>query len=288
MKTENVVPLSDRRGQKPAPDADDDPVTSAATLAALEIEDIRERFPSDTRHSFRTPLTIIDSAARRLVRQAGRMSEDEIVQKATMIRSTVGGMVELLERLISHSELTSTKPVAVQEVLFVDLITALCNEYEAADPEASIEVFDAGAPAITVTDPKLVELILDKLMSIGASAVQKHGRGEVTWWEDEGTLVISLKAIHKANGTSAAQSLTRKLEGAFDAKGHVLDQGMDFRLTRLIVEMHRGEIDYEVESDRVVLELRLPVSHQSDGTRCLLRAGHPKKNPIRTAEGGQI
>jgi two-component system OmpR family sensor kinase len=66
---------------------------------------MQRNFVSMASHEFRTPMTIIDGHARRLVKMKDSMSPAEIGERAGKVRSAVLRMTQLIENLLNSSRL---------------------------------------------------------------------------------------------------------------------------------------------------------------------------------------
>jgi len=61
---------------------------------------LQRNFVSMASHEFRTPITIIDAHAQRLITMKDRLSADDLAERARKIRSAVRRMTHLIENLI--------------------------------------------------------------------------------------------------------------------------------------------------------------------------------------------
>ena len=143
-------------------------VNLAARLASEELKDLKERLSTVTRHSFRTPLTVIDGTARRLGRHAGRITPEEVRLRTETIRSTVEKMVALVEHSI---ELTTLAACVVDgppaTLLLADVVSQLIDEHQFENSDLKLVAWMNECPDLLVTDRRMIELILDKLVHAG-------------------------------------------------------------------------------------------------------------------------
>jgi two-component system, OmpR family, sensor kinase len=71
--------------------------------AEQRLTEMQRNFVSMASHEFRTPLTIIDGNARRLVKLSERAAGAEIVQRAGRIRAAVLRVTHLMDNLLNTS-----------------------------------------------------------------------------------------------------------------------------------------------------------------------------------------
>src|SRR3546814_6388084 len=70
---------------------------------------LHSEFVSMVSHEFRTPVAIIDGAAQRIHRRAGKDPPEELRQRATKIRSAVIRMIQLIDSTLSVSRMAAGK-----------------------------------------------------------------------------------------------------------------------------------------------------------------------------------
>ena len=73
--------------------------------AEQRLTEMQRNFVSMASHEFRTPLTIIDGNARRLIKSSERTPGAEIVQRAGRIRAAVLRVTHLMDNLLNTSRL---------------------------------------------------------------------------------------------------------------------------------------------------------------------------------------
>ena len=243
------------------------PILDAAELAAEELRTLRERLSCDTRHSFRTPLTVIDGTARRLERNAASMSPDEIRVRVHTIRETVEKMVQIVERSIEMSELASCVQVNSHSAIALkDVVQKLTSEYKQTNPAVGFIVSCQDCDNLITSDQRLVELLLDKLLSIGVDIARECGRIEFVTWSDGAFANLSLKAILDSRSPKSIDELSETLDETQE-RLTLLCKGMEVKLIRLIVEQNGGELEIVTEPNLVEFDLSLPISVDAEGRK---------------------
>ena len=154
-------------------------------IASQELQELRERLSELTRHSLRTPLTVIDGNARRLERFAGQVSAEEVKARTEIIRATVDKMVELVEHSIELTQMAACiKPDPVMNVMLHELVEGITREHQAVRPDINLVAWLTECPDLVVGDRRLVELILDKLLTIGGDLITNRGRLDLVMWSE--------------------------------------------------------------------------------------------------------
>lgn len=120
-------------------------------------------FLSVTSHDFRTPLTIIDGAARRIRRMAG--SDSAIAERADAICATARRMAQAVDRTLGWSSIAEGKVAFQPELLDIGpLLEKAVASQRALHPERAF-VIDLGDVPPLMLDAGLVERSLDNLLS---------------------------------------------------------------------------------------------------------------------------
>lgn len=236
-------------------------IVSGSEEAILELKDLKERLSTITRHSFRTPLTVIDGTARRLSRNAGSISPEEVRQRTETIRLTVDKMVELVEHTIELTQMAScVREAPAATFALADIISQILEEHEFEHPNTSIVAWMNECPDLLVSDRRLIELILDKLVGLGVGLVTDKGRLDLISWKEGDFAVLSLKAIFEASALVDVHNLSGRLEADSEARSTGLESGLNLKIIRLLLEQHGGELDIVDGDDRIEFEIRLPIS----------------------------
>lgn len=257
-----------------------------ADNAIQELKELKERLSTVTRHSFRTPLTVIDGTARRLGRHADRVSPDEVRQRTETIRMTVEKMVELVEHTIELTQLAGcVRDVPGARPSLPDVISQIVEEYEFENPNTNVVAWMNECPDLLVTDRRLIELILDKLIGLGISLVTDKGRLDLISWMEGDFAVLSLKAIFEARALVDVRDLSSRLEADAGSRATNIEQGLNLKLIRLLLEQHGGELDIEDGDDRIEFEIRLPIDDGSSFPSGPLSRPetHPDPYPVQGA-----
>lgn len=241
------------------------PILDAAKQAADELKELRDKLSSDTRHSFRTRLTVIDGTARRLERHAEKMSPEEVRDRVHTIRSSVERMVDIVERSIEMAELASCvkdNPPATSSL--ADVVDRLVQEHRNGDEDLSLISWMEDCDHLHVADRRLTELVLDKLLTLGEGIVKSCGRLDFVCWSDGQNANFSLKAVFEVRPPTDVNELSERFDEDRASRLSMLCEGMELKLIRLLVEQHCGEMDLELDADFVEFDIQLPIGIPDD------------------------
>ena len=126
----------------------------------------QQNFVSMTSHEFRTPLTIIDSHAQRLIRMKDRLEPEQLAVRARGIRGAVTRMTNLMDSLFNTSRVFDGD-VRLQraQVDLVLLSRQACQMHRELAPNAQLRE-SYGEPVIEITgDPRLLFQMISNLLS---------------------------------------------------------------------------------------------------------------------------
>ena len=78
-------------------------------LKERELNALQREFVAMVSHEFRTPMTIIDAAAQRVLRRLDRLEPEEVERRMQTIRGSVSRMTELVDSTLSASRIEAGK-----------------------------------------------------------------------------------------------------------------------------------------------------------------------------------
>lgn len=134
-----------------------------ALVREKAIVETQRLFMSVTSHDFRTPLTIIEGAARRIGRMAG--SDSAIADRATAIRATAKRMAQAIDRTLGWASIAEGKVALHPELMDIGpLLQKTVANQRTLHPDRPF-VTDIGELPLLMLDAGLVERSLDNLLS---------------------------------------------------------------------------------------------------------------------------
>ncbi len=213
---------------------------------------LQRNFVSMASHEFRTPMTIIDGHARRLIKLKDSISRAEIGERAGKVRSAVLRMTHLIDNLLGSSRLIDGggggQYFYPAEMDMAALLQEVCQLHREMVPGAQIAERIAAMPMRMIGDPKLLFQVFSNLLS---NAIKYSPDGGVIAVDaalaaDEVVVAIADRGI----GIPAAD-LDRLFE-RYHRGGNVsgiVGTGVGLYLVKMVVDMHGGAVTVESKVD---------------------------------------
>lgn len=240
-------------------------IEQAATLEeALENEQRltaqQRNFVSMTSHEFRTPLTIIDGHAQRLIKLSERLDPAEIADRGARIRSAVQRMTNIMDSLLGATRLLDGQAVFhPTELEPAALLRDACQTHREANRGVNISEHFEDLPATIHGDPKLLFHAFSNLIS---NAIKYSAPGspiEVDAHEELGQLVVQIRDHGIGIPAKDRQRLFQRYFRGGNATG-IAGTGVGLHLVAMIVSLHQGEVFAEsLEGVGSTFFVRLPV-----------------------------
>lgn len=209
-----------------------------------ELSEMKTRFVSMVSHEFRTPLTVIRSAAQMLNKFKKNLSEEEQEDYIIRIVKTVDTLTDLIENVLFIGKQTaqteSPSPTKLDLVVFTE---NLINEFKMTllKPR-NISFTTIGYSNSLITNEKLLRLILMNLISNAAKYSAADTPIEIKLYlnNDNFTYII------KDNGIGIPDEEQQKIFNLFyraDNVGKVAGTGIGLPVVLNSVQMLNGKID---------------------------------------------
>jgi two-component system, OmpR family, sensor kinase len=226
---------------------------------------MQRNFVSMASHEFRTPMTIIDGHARRLVKMKDSMSPAEIGERAGKVRSAVLRMTQLIENLLNSSRLIDGgvggggQYFHPAEMDMAALLQEVCELHREMVPGAHITERIAVEPMRMVGDPKLLFQVFSNLLS---NAIKYSPDGGVIAVDaamatDEVVVVIADHGIGIPE--SDLDRLFERYHRGSNVSG-IVGTGVGLYLVKMVVDMHGGAVMVDSkEGDGARFTIRLPL-----------------------------
>ncbi len=222
---------------------------AASLEAGLENErrlmEQQRDFVTMTSHEFRTPLTIIDGHAQRLIKMHDRLDAADAAERGARIRSAVQRITNIMDSLLGASRVLDGR--AAFDPCDLDpsaLLRDACQAHRDANRGAVIiEDFESLPPTI-YGDPKLLFHAFSNLISNAikyspaSSPTEVRARGEPGW------LVVQVR--DHGIGIPARDRI-RLFERYFRGSNatRIAGTGVGLHLVSMVVAMHQGEVFVE-------------------------------------------
>ena len=207
-----------------------------------EVNALQRRFVVMTSHEFRTPLTVIDAAAQRLMRTTSA-TPDYLSDKATKIREAVARMVGVMESILAAGRLeTGTLTVTTQPGSMRDLIEDCAARARETSRAHRIHVDVARLPDTMRLDREAMDHVFANLLSNAVKYTPQGGDVRILADTKEGKAII--RFIDQGIGIDA-EDVPRIFDPYFRARSArgIAGTGIGLNIAREIVKLHGGSIE---------------------------------------------
>jgi signal transduction histidine kinase len=230
--------------------------------AEQQLTAMQRNFVSMASHEFRTPLTIIDGNARRLIKLKERMPATEVAQRAGKIRAAVLRMTHLMDNLLNSSRLIEQGAELYFHPTEIDLVGVLADvcqlHREIAAKSRIIERFEADSLRMS-GDPKLLHQVFSNLLS---NAVKYSPTGKpitIRAAIEAGEAVVSVEDHGIGIPAADIDRVFARYSRGSNVSG-IVGTGIGLYLVRMIVDLHHGRMTVEsIEGEGSCFRVRLPL-----------------------------
>ena len=210
----------------------------------------QKRFVSIAAHEFRTPLTIIDGAAQRLIRYAERVTPADLCERAQKIRAAAARMAQLVDTTLSLARLDDGRiEVNSTSLDLVSLLNGICKRLEGVSQEFKI-VLTSELPQLAVTgDPRLLDQVFTNLV---ANAIKYSGKSqtvEIVIAQAGANATVAIRDHGIGIPANELANLFTRFYRASTAKG-IPGTGIGLNLVRELLTLQGAEVDVVSEVDR--------------------------------------
>ena len=229
----------------------------------------QRNFVSMASHEFRTPMTIIDGHAQRLIKLKDSINPAEIGERAGKVRSAVLRMTQLIDNLLNSSRLIDGGVGGVggegggqyfhpAEMDMAALLQEVCQLHREMVPGAHIAERIVVAPMPMIGDAKLLFQVFSNVLS---NAIKYSPDGGVIAVDAAvaGDEVIVAVADH---GIGIPVADLDRLFERYHRGGNVsgiVGTGVGLYVVKMVVDMHGGAVTVEsIEGKGAQFTIRLP------------------------------
>jgi len=232
-----------------------------------KLAESQRNFVSMISHEFRTPLTVVDAIAQRLIKTKDRVRPDHIAERAGRIRRAVFRVINLIDNLLDASRLMETDARLEFRPTLVDLkplLHEVSQLHREIAPGAQIqENFDAASLPVR-GDSKLLMQMLSNLLS---NAVKYSPAGSPITLSaaiDVGHLVIEIRD----QGIGIPENDIRKVFERYSRGSNVsgiVGTGIGLYIVKMVAELHHGSVALETkEGQGSRFIVNLPIAYPRD------------------------
>lgn len=230
----------------------------AALERERQVSRLHRAFISVVSHQFRTPLSIIDASAQRMIRRGTAMTHDEIASRAEKIRNACLRLTRLMESTLNAARLEqgeiSFRPRACD---LPQLIRSVCSSQPEQDQDR-IDLSIQSLPVWVNADETLLEQAIQNLLSNAAKYSPPGERVLVEGSLQGSDIVISVTDAGVGIPADQIGSIFNSFFRARTAEG-IPGTGIGLSFVAQIMTLHGGRADVEsVEGRGSTFFLRFP------------------------------
>jgi two-component system, OmpR family, sensor kinase len=222
---------------------------------------LQRNFVSMASHEFRTPLSIIDGHAQRLIKLKDRLAPAEIDERAGKVRGAVLRLTHLIDNLLDSSRLIDAgAPLYFhpEEIDLAALLREICQLHREIAPGSRIEERFA-TPLSIAGDPKLLFQAFSNLLSNAIKYSASGSPVEISAGLEAGKILVTVKDSGIGIPASDIDQLFERYYRGSNVSG-IVGTGVGLYLVKMVLEVHGGEIAVESsEGKGSKFWVRLPV-----------------------------
>jgi two-component system OmpR family sensor kinase len=226
-------------------------------LAALQ-----RNFVSMASHEFRTPLSIIDGHAQRLISMRERFGAAEVAERAYKVRNAVGRMIELMDNLIGSGRLIDAELELYYHAALSDLgpvLREVCQVQRELSPSLQILEILSSGPLWVFGDVNLLSQVFGNLLSNAVKYSPKGGLIKLSARLEPDQLVITVEDHGLGIPVRDQRRIFERYYRGSNTAG-IGGTGVGLHLVKLMVDLHHGAIQVDsIEGKGSRFTVRLPV-----------------------------
>jgi len=206
------------------------------------LRELYKGFVSMVSHQFRTPLSIVDSSAQRMIRRGKEMSEEEIRERAGKIRTAILRLTRLVSSTLNAAKLDAGEiDFAVRRCDLGNLIVEACERQRETTPDRRFRIELDQLPDSVSCDPLLIEQVVANLLSNAVKYSSPPDPIEIAANVDERWIHIKVSDRGVGFPEDDHDNLFERFFRAKTAVG-VEGTGIGLHVARTIARMHGGDV----------------------------------------------
>ncbi len=207
-----------------------------------EVVTQQKRFVSIAAHEFRTPLTIIDGAAQRLLRTAEQVRPEDLRERVQKIRAAVTRMSLLVDTTLNMARIDEGRiDLSPTSVDIPSLLAAVCRRQEGISPDFTFAIASSAASVVVQADPRLLDQIFTNLLSNAIKYSGSSRRIEMRVAQGPERVEIAMRDFGIGVPADELSLLFTRFYRASTARG-LPGTGIGLNLVKELVQLHGGEI----------------------------------------------
>jgi len=222
---------------------------------------LQRNFVSMASHEFRTPLTIIDGHAQRLIKLKDRVATDEISERAGKVRGAVLRITHLIDNLLNTSRLFDGggrlyfRP---EEIDLASLLHEVIQLHREIAPGSQIKEKWGTAPLHMMGDPKLLFQVFSNLLSNAIKYSPNGGLIEISAETHPQDVVVAIEDHGIGIPEKDLDRLFERYHRGSNVSG-IVGTGVGLYLVKMVADLHGGSVAVDSrEGQGSRFTLRLP------------------------------
>ncbi len=259
----------------------------AEKLAAEQhLTQLQRNFVSMASHEFRTPLTIIDAHAQRLINAKSRLGPEDVAERAEMIRSAVLRITSVIDNLIDSSRLIDGNAELYFHPTEIDLRAVLSEVFRLhreVVPRAQIIENIGSLPMPIVGDRKLLFQAFSNLLSNAIKYSPDAGPIKISATAAPGEIAVVIEDHGVGIPEKDIDRLFDRYFRGSNVSG-IVGTGVGLYLVKTVIDLHGGTIAVKSrEGEGSRFTVRVPVAPP---TSAAVIPPVPSEASSATASGG--
>jgi two-component system OmpR family sensor kinase len=227
------------------------------------LTELQRNFVSMASHEFRTPLTIIDGHAQRMIKTKDRLGAEEIAERAGKIRTAVLRMTSLMDNLLNSSRLFDGGAGLYYHPVEIDLAALLhdvCQLHREIAPRSQIWEDFGGQPLPVVGDSKLLFQVFSNLLSNAIKYSPGGGLIKIGARTESGQVAVVVEDRGIGIPESDRERLFTRYGRGSNVSG-IVGTGVGLYLVKMVIDLHHGDVAVESrEGEGSRFSVRLPLN----------------------------
>jgi two-component system, OmpR family, sensor kinase len=235
-----------------------------------QLAELQRNFVSMASHEFRTPLTIIDGQAQRLINAGARLSAGDIAQRARKMRVAVTRMTNVIDNMIESSRLIDGQAEFYFDPSEFDLAALLheiCHSHRELTPAAQITERLKMRPINIFGDQKLLFLVFHNIISNAVKYSPEDAFVTVGAEIENGQVVVTVEDRGVGIPEADRDRLFERYYRGSNVAG-IVGSGIGLYLAKTVIDLHGGGISVDsAEGKGSRFTIKLPVPPPRDLAR---------------------
>lgn len=223
------------------------------------LRELYKGFVSMVSHQFRTPLSIVDSSAQRMIRRGREMSEEEIRERAGKIRTAILRLTRLVSSTLNATKLDAGEiDFAPRRCDLGKLVVEAYERQKETTPNRQFRVDLAQLPGWVACDPLLIDQVIANLLSNAVKYSSPLDPIDIAAEVDERWIHVKISDRGVGIPDDERANLFERFFRASTSAG-VEGTGIGLHVARTIARMHGGDVAaFPREGGGSTFVLRIP------------------------------